>query len=304
MASSQISEVLQESRETLFMEDPSNRLNKIFDLVQSIDTRLQRLEPIEQMITGVQSSLNSLTLKVNSLEGEISNLKEKNIEMEVSCRAISDMFDQIKVTTDKHSKELQGLRHTVSTPCKADNKVQVLQKSLDTLQAKNDVLVNSVTELKWRSMKNNLVFSGLREEDGEDTEAVLREFLSVELGISRVELGNVHRFGKFIRGKHRHIVARFLYNRERSNVLGNSRKLSGTTFYINEQFPTEIEEKRRVLYPKLKELRREGHRVKLVRDKLIVDGHLYTEDVVTEDKPREAPNGRITVNEVNATGAS
>ncbi|XP_069105844.1 uncharacterized protein [Argopecten irradians] len=218
--------------------------------------------------------------------------------MEVSCRAISDMFDQIKVTTDKHSKELQGLRHTVSTPCKADNKVRVLQKFLDMLQAKNDVLVNSVTELKWRSMKNNLVFSGLREEDGEDTEAVLREFLSVELGISRVELGNVHRFGKFIIGKHRHIVARFLYNRDRSNVLGNSRKLSGTTFYINEQFPTEIEEKRRELYPKLKELRREGHRVKLVRDKLIVDGHLYTEDVVTEDKPREAPNGRITVNEV------
>lgn len=148
------------------------------------------------------------------------------------------------------------------------------------------------------------MFSGLREDNDENTEAKLRDFLSNELGINQVELGNVHRFGKFVRGKHRPIVARFLYSQERSNILSNARKLKGTFFYINEQFPSEIEEKRRSLYPKLKELRRSGHRAKLVRDRLIVDGRLYTDDAAIVDGRESGgvPKERVRSNDVASGG--
>jgi hypothetical protein len=72
---------------------------------------------------------------------------------------------------------------------------------------------DALLDLKCRSMKQNLVFTGLGgETKDEDTESKLRDFLYYEIGIdSDIQFGNVHRFGKFTNGKNRPIVARFLY---------------------------------------------------------------------------------------------
>lgn len=77
----------------------------------------------------------------------------------------------------------------------------------------------------------------------------------------------MHRFGKFIRGKHRPIVARFLYHKDLQRVRDNSYKLKNTNFGINEQFPVVVEERRKKLYPVMKEHKRAGDKAKLVRDK-------------------------------------
>jgi len=54
----------------------------------------------------------------------------------------------------------------------------------------------SLLDLKCRSMKCNLVFTGLKETPYENTEENLRDFLGKELGIGHwIEFGNVHRFG-------------------------------------------------------------------------------------------------------------
>ena len=54
----------------------------------------------------------------------------------------------------------------------------------------------SLLDLKCRSMKYNLVFTGLKETPYENTEENLRGFLRKELGIGHwIEFGNVHRFG-------------------------------------------------------------------------------------------------------------
>jgi hypothetical protein len=50
--------------------------------------------------------------------------------------------------------------------------------------------------------------------------------------------------------------------------------LKGKPYGIQEQLPNEMEERRRELYPLMKQMRQEGRRVKLVHDKLIVDGRL------------------------------
>jgi hypothetical protein len=40
-----------------------------------------------------------------------------------------------------------------------------------------------ITDLKCRSMNNNLIFTGLFESPSEYTEGILREFITNELGI-------------------------------------------------------------------------------------------------------------------------
>ncbi|XP_021365508.1 uncharacterized protein LOC110458221 [Mizuhopecten yessoensis] len=102
-----------------------------------------------------------------------------------------------------------------------------------------------------------------------------------------IEFGNVHRFGRIVGGKSRPIVARFIYNKDREGVLRCARRLKGSTFYINEQFPTEIQQRRRELGPTVRDLRGKGKNVRLVRDKLIVDGRLYDGPIIKQSSVKE-----------------
>ena len=70
-----------------------------------------------------------------------------------------------------------------------------------------------------------------------------------------------------------------LYQRDLDLVLRNARKLRGKPYYINRQFPDEIEQARRSLYPIMKEFRNKGDHVKMVRDTLYVNGEPYEPDV-------------------------
>jgi hypothetical protein len=58
-------------------------------------------------------------------------------------------------------------------------------------------LKSTVLDLQCRSMKNNLIFTGLHEVSNEYTEDLLRDVLYSELGIDyKIEFGNVHCFGR------------------------------------------------------------------------------------------------------------
>ena len=80
----------------------------------------------------------------------------------------------------------------------------------------------------------NTVFKGLSEESKkEDTTYKIRQFLFNELDIShRVEFGNVHIFGRYVRGRCRPIVARFLYQEDLDLVLDRAKWLHGSIFSI------------------------------------------------------------------------
>jgi hypothetical protein len=163
-------------------------------------------------------------------------------------------------------------------------------------------------------MSYNLIFNGIEEDSLEDTEEVLHNFLNQELGIDfHFEFKNVHRFGKKNRKNRkqvRPIVAKFIYQKDVSFVLENARKLKGKPYRINRQFPEEIEQARKSLYPVMKELRQRGEHVKLVRDTLYVNGEPYcTEsDTDTRQSPRRiesTPNvNRAASNKRRQTGST
>ena len=97
-----------------------------------------------------------------------------------------------------------------------------------------------------------------------------------------MEFANVHRFGRFQRGKNRPIVARFIYQTDLDTVMERANWLWRTGYNVHRQFPAAMEEKRRSLIPVMRRYREEGARVKLVRDRLYIDGELYYEDTEPE----------------------
>ncbi|CAC5404091.1 unnamed protein product [Mytilus coruscus] len=114
------------------------------------------------------------------------------------------------------------------------------------------------------------------------TQKNFSEIISIDY---KIEFGNVHRFGRSQRGM-RPIVARFIYQYDLQYVLDNAYRLRNTRYGIKQQFPKEIEDRRKQLYPIMKEAKYNRRNVKLVRDRLYIDNELYEihNDIDTFDR--------------------
>ena len=132
-------------------------------------------------------------------------------------------------------------------------------------------------------MRENLLFCGLSEAvDGqnENCERKLKEFIRTELHIERdIQFDRVHQLGRYSRSQrfHRPIVSKFTFYKDREMVRQAAPKyLMGTRFRVKEHFTPEIEETRKRLYGEAKIARQNtNNRVKLVRDKLFVNGQQF-----------------------------
>ena len=155
-------------------------------------------------------------------------------------------------------------------------------------------------------MQENLLFFGLAEPPRgmkENTEAKLREFLVTEMveTASRVQdivFDRVHRIRRpeydFFTGqaKSRPVVAKFekYTDREYIRKAGVELNKRQRRFSVREQFPPEIEERQKTLYPIMRNLNKDGdNRVTLVRDKLYVNGKLYNNDFNTINVKQTQP---------------
>ncbi|PJE78134.1 hypothetical protein CI610_02935 [invertebrate metagenome] len=236
-----------------------------------IENRLKHIEEQVNKIDKVQHDLTLLLSRVRDIEDKFGALSCQTRDLEHSAEAIGQMFDSVKAQTDRHESDISVLKSQAN---RSDS--VALSVELEKAYEERHELRSIVTDLQCRSMKANLVFNGLSENVREDTEALVRSFLYNELDIQDVEFGNVHRFGKRKQDRPRPIVARFLYQSQHSLVLSRSYLLRGTRYGVNEQFPSAVEEIRKKLYPVAKRLRRLNHKVKFVRDKMYVDGVLYT----------------------------
>ncbi|CAG2206711.1 unnamed protein product [Mytilus edulis] len=97
---------------------------------------------------------------------------------------------------------------------------------------------------------------------------------------------DVHRLGERSDGKERSIIARFtrFSDHERVNRAAASKLKNKPQFSIYQQYPREINERRKKLIPKMKEFKRQRRHAKLVYDKLLVDGEVYNPDARREPR--------------------
>ena len=95
-------------------------------------------------------------------------------------------------------------------------------------------------------------------------------------------------------------MARFLYHVDLEHVLIIANRLKGTQYGIREQFPQEIENRRKPLYPVMRRVRQEKRQVTLVRDRLYIDNELYVPYEIDKDvTPRLNEEIRDTPKGVN-----
>ncbi|CAB3981030.1 Hypothetical predicted protein [Paramuricea clavata] len=179
----------------------------------------------------------------------------------------------------KHSLEFA---HAEIADLKKENdtsKANQAKEKIEKLEQDNTTLRNKIVDLQARSMRDNLLFFNIPERDKENTTEMIHELLETKMEIhdarNKVKIDRSHRIGRKRERnqKPRPIVVKFNYHQDREYVQLNTKKLKGTKIGVSEQFPEEIESIRKTLYPELKKARAEGKRARIVRDKLIIEGH-------------------------------
>ncbi|CAC5421652.1 unnamed protein product [Mytilus coruscus] len=148
----------------------------------------------------------------------------------------------------------------------------------------NNLNVDARISIARRTLYS-LMNTGLHGTNGLNPQTSYKIYQSYVIPQHNIQFGNVHRFGKNSRNGPKRIVARFIYRDDLQHVLEKAYRLKGTQYGIKEQFPQEIENRRRKLYPVMKEAKRGGNRVALVRDKLFINNELYIseENAFTSD---------------------
>jgi len=76
-------------------------------------------------------------------------------------------------------------------------------------------------------------------------------------------------------------VAKFEHYKQNVQVRGCGRELRGMDFSVNDQFPKEILERRRVLFPIRRKFMEGGSRAVIAVDKLFINRQLYRDQETT-----------------------
>lgn len=216
-------------------------------------------------------------------------------------------FVKFDETLDALNTKLTGIdNRLICAQTTADNaleeansaklKIDNLQKENDEIKCQLQTLEKKILSNDIQFRKNNLIFDGIPEtgketENWSDTEKIIMEVFENKLQIPNsqsIHLEKAYRMGQRQKGKTRPILARFSNCKDRDTVWSKRGNLKNfKTIWMSEDFPQEINEKRKVFYPIIRAAQRKKDKtVSLKLDKLVIKGKAYTVDMM-ESLPEE-----------------
>lgn len=172
-----------------FISEPTNSMNTLTPqmMYSNMSDTNERVKRLEHIMNERLSKLDLLELMAKKLD-----------TFEVSISQMRPEIDDIKETQDKHIRiiDKQETHHH-----NVEGRLRNLENSNRQLEGQNIEIREKLLALQTHSMKNNLIFDDIRNNQGpeEKTEDVIRNFLSKELEITNVEniqFQNVHRLGE------------------------------------------------------------------------------------------------------------
>ncbi|VDI00448.1 Hypothetical predicted protein [Mytilus galloprovincialis] len=181
----------------------------LVEILKTLTKMEERMGKIERKFDRIER----ITFKLEEIENAVKTINERNEQTENSFVGLSTVVDDVINQCTGNKQEIQELKlemEKIGSEVKKSNTAKVTDQS-NVIQKMEESLI----DLKCRSMKNNLIFSGLQYQKDEHVEEKLRNFLQNELKINhRIEFGNAHRFGKQGFNGTRPIVARFLFRKD------------------------------------------------------------------------------------------
>ena len=209
--------------------------------------------------------------------------------MDTRFSSIEEKLDRI----DEVTHSLEFAHNEIALLMEENRSLKEELKEIKIHQSAMKKIVNElqteVVDLKCRSMRKNVVFTNIPQDNKEeDVENVVKKFMTEKMQIvnaDSLEIARAHRFGKSRKDKPRPIVVRFEKFKEKQLVTKNGKNLAGTKYGVNDQYPQEIMKKRSQLFPILRKAREKNLKAVMSVYKLFINNILFnpeTEHILAE----------------------
>ncbi|MEW8544668.1 MAG: hypothetical protein AB2693_14170 [Candidatus Thiodiazotropha sp.] len=274
---------------TQIMQNLDSRLNQIEHQLTNQNAKWQNMDTVLQNQNARMTGIEQQVMEINSMKQSMASLQ---ISAEVTDNEVKRMVHRFQ----DHDRKIQTNKDMcfdiLSDQKTSQVEIRQLFERFELLETEQNELKenatkfdSAITDLQCRSMRDNLIFTGIEEPEyvegvPEDTERTLRNFLEQEMNIDKpIPFHRVHRLNNYERSENypRSIVAKFERFKDRELVRTQAPKtLKGKPFGVREQFPKVIEDKRKLLYPEMKRAREnKQNKVRLVRDRLYINNSQY-----------------------------
>ena len=241
--------------------DPSHAstitLELIFSKLQLMDSKLDRLDPLEVMVKELINDSKDLRSSLECTQGELRTRSEELLELK-------EEVARSQMENSHLNSQLTQLRRAHQ-----DLEDRVIKQ--ETYSRRENVLVHGIAET---TNTTDVEMCG---------QIVAKLFVDMKVG--PFNLSRCHRLGqrKWQTATNPHprprpIIIRFSQYSDKAAVMKSSHLLNAKQIYFSDDYPQEIQERRLKLKPVLKLAKKVDTNAKLVYDKIVFQKKLYSVD--------------------------
>ena len=271
----------------------TSALNPVMSITHPVSTyhnpnENTEFEPpwVAKLISHINTNKQELIAKITEVSSKVSVLETQIKIVSDLTMKVSAIEESLETTNSNLSSVQSRLSELEKSMTKQPKSSAHIDKKIADIEEKEKTLLWRAIDQEARSRRNNLVFHGIGEDNEENCEKKLLEFLKHKLHISEpVVIQRAHRQGKPVgknsvgsrANKPRPLIALFLDFKQRETVRKAARQhlKPPTHFGVSEDLPVEIRKARQSLSAQLKELRERGKRVTVLYPcKLLCDGEI------------------------------
>ena len=259
LTSATMASKFQEQSEASATEDSSGQ--------QSVHITLQQWQDLMSKIDNISTITNEvreLRLKINDMEEKLNTMKAGN--------------EELGNTVGTLHTTVESLGRRVLEVEKTQDLIALVDSELKATEHENKALKEQILLQETYSRRENLVFEGIKEVKGEDTQRTLQKFLATELDMksqsSSMLITRCHRLS-VKNSSHRPIIARFVMDSDRRIILNRKYMLKNTGFFIREDLPGEIVSRRKLMYPLFVKAKKSDREARIIRDKVTYNKKSY-----------------------------
>ena len=195
---------------------------------------------------------------VKTIQGTLDDLVSQVTELQARCT--------------KTEQDLDMCRQECGAGKKENAAVRIRMKQLEERMIRAEAY----------SRRDNLIINGIPEMPNEDLVQKVKDIMRIDMKCDHRKINDM-KFTRVHRLKNRKkTIVKFHYYQDKEYIWKHRFGLKGTKkYWLEEDFPTEIKNRRQVLEPILKAARKIPNlRSTLVGDKLFVNGQRYTVDAL------------------------
>nr|CAH7733636.1 unnamed protein product [Callosobruchus chinensis] len=200
--------------------------------------------------------------------------KEELIDI---LKQISARTENIEKTLFLNKEELKDEIKNIKT--EITEELDRLRNENEQIKKENQLLQLRLAAVERKQKKYNLIFYGVKESETklEETKSVLNIISgNFELECSYSDLRDVYRIGNKQSDKTRPLVIEFVNYQLKFEILANSKKLKGTSIYVQNDYIQEDYKNRKLLIENLKLARSNNLKATIRNNRLVVEGEEFT----------------------------